>query len=268
MGGRHTDLYPHMAVHRVICRWDFGLSPKLMDQPGALLDALDINGRWDVANESSSKRQFTLRGKGGDGSVYETFTFSPMFAVFSVEWVEGVPLRRLSDHKQLLELFRCLDTVKQFGGIRTLRRSGVRFTQLECVAPELARDDMGEQVLLDRVLERSGPRLTELVERAAGKASDASVKLVGSHDDKINYTINYGPFNHVEVPKFFPEIAGAWLDSNGADFMCDADFWEADFDLTVSAHKWASPIVRRFDNVISLVTDGLKGNGDGPNRAD
>lgn len=239
-----------------------------MDQPGGLLDQLDVNGRWAIANENSSKRQFFLRGNSVDGSVNETFSFSPVFAVFSAEWVEGVEISKLDDHRPIQELFRCLEVVRQYGAIRTLRRSGLRFTHLEQVAPELAKSDSDEQALLQRVLERSTPNVSSLIEEVAGRTTDASVKLVGSHEDKTNYTISYGPFNGVEIPKWFPEIADAWTAPCNADFLCDADFWESDFELTVSPRKWASPLVRRFGKIISRVTDELREKGNGLDRAD
>jgi len=238
-----------------------------MDQPGGLLDQLDLNGRWALANENSSKRQFFLRGHSADGKVNETFSFSPVFAVFSAEWVEGVDITRLEDHRPLHELFGCLDIVRQYGAIRTLRRCGLRFTALEQVAPELAKKDSEEQVLLQRVLERSTPNVSSVIEEVAGRTTDASVKLVGSHDDKTNYTINYGPFNDVEIPKWFAEISDAWEEPSNADFLCDADFWESDFELTVSPRKWASPLIRRFAKIISRVTDELREKDDGPDRA-
>lgn len=248
-----------MAVHRVICRWDFKLSPALMDNPGAVCAALGVDD-WGELKENWSKRQFTLVNE--QQGLYEQFTFSPIVAIFSAEWAEGVPVHRLATHNRLLNLFHCLDVIKERGAVRELRRCGLRFHDLDRLLPNVEPPEDGGQALIEPILLRCHD-LSQAISGTAGRIEDASLKFVGEHEDKIKYMVQIGPFNDQEKPKFFEHIHDDWIEPTRSDFMCDADFSELDFELTVSTKQWASPIIARFAETLKScklnITGGQRG---------
>lgn len=238
-----------MAVHRVICRWDFKLNAALMDRPGALCASL--GGDWPELNEDPIKRQFNLERR--SEGVFEQLTFTPVLAVFIGEWEEGVPVDRLSTFGRLNNLFADLEKIRSFGDIKELRRSGLRFYELDRVAPDLEPSIDGTQVLLPTVLQSSCNRVEGPLQRAIGGIKDASVRLIGSHEDGVSYVLQYGPFNDEEKEKFFSKIAEEWVSPTDYDFMLDADFSELNFELSVGISKWANPIFRKLSETSKLI---------------
>lgn len=218
---------------------------------------------WELIREASSKRQFSLSSKPKPG-FSKNFTFAPEFAVFGATWVDGVELSALSEDPTLRDLFACLDTVREFGDIRELRRCGLRFIALDAARQQdVAVDGDAGLVLLDQFLERSCESVSGGIRKTAGDITDASVKIVGKHKDEMHYTISYGPFGDFEAPKFFSDVADNWPEASGYDLLCDADFWEANFAMTTSARKWALPVMSRFREVATSVSNGIRGNGNG-----
>ncbi|MBS3725503.1 hypothetical protein JLDANKMP_00948 [Stenotrophomonas sp. PE591] len=234
-----------------------------MDRPGELCEALGMANTWELIREASSKRQFSLSSKPKPG-FSKNFTFAPEFAVFGATWVDGVELSALSEDPTLRDLFACLDTVREFGDIKELRRCGLRFIALDAARQQdVAVDGDAGLVLLDQFLERSCESVSGGIRKTAGDITDASVKIVGKHKDEMHYTISYGPFGDFEAPKFFSDVADNWPEASGYDLLCDADFWEANFAMTTSARKWALPVMSRFREVATSVSNGIRGNGNG-----
>lgn len=262
-----------MAVHRLICRWDFAFRPVLMDSPGAVYDALGGGEAWAELQETT-RHNYTVKKLDEDGTRYRTFTVTPTSLAFSAEWRAGLSTAKMATNADVLQLFKWLDDAKRLAGLSVLKRAGLRFFELGNisgqVAPESA-DGKGNdrpRALLAKFIEAGcgGSAVSKAIADTAGETLDVMWRQAGRHADGGKYFVSCGPFGDDEKSKYFEGIHEGWTDPSGNDFVVDSDFADFDFELKASSKNWATPLIERHSKMISALRASIQGPDDDTHR--
>ncbi|WP_426801970.1 hypothetical protein [Xanthomonas campestris] len=236
-----------------------------MDRPGAVYGELGPD-EWPSLHENS-RHTFSVRLLDEDERRFRTISFAPTFMAFSVEWIRGVEAQRLAENADFLRLLKAFDSIKAIAKIRDVKRAGLRiyeFDRLGAKETHSNADDESEDTphkLLNQFIEQSGGTpISASITRHAGQSFDVMWRQVGRHEDGTRYMVSAGPFRDDEKSKYFEELHKNWDESLNCDFVADSDFSDHDFESTVSAKSWATPLIDRYAKMISEVKGTIRGS--------